>query len=151
MILDQIRLRGSPASCAGLANCTAYYAEPLWFPDSLLCLAKPPLVLVGCRNWSVQKIYELACLAGGQWFHCKGGAGERKVETHEVVSWVFDSCKLTLIKFYIFRQKRMFFDAVSLRLQKGGRGPMLVIIPLLLIKGTQGRPFTNPCCLDKQV
>ena len=143
---------------------------------------------------SVHKIYELACLAGGQWFHCKGGAGERKVETHErdrcVMGfwqlqthtddiaelcrlWILECCfifgqlftpfseinfvsidfvewkfvlfwfvSLCVLKFLHLQKKKMY-----LRLQKGGRGCMLVIIPLLLIKGTQGRPSTS----DKQV
>ena len=52
--------------------------------------------------------------------------------------------------FYIYLQKqKMFFEAASLRGQKGGRGRFLVLIPLLLIKGTQGS--TNPNVPDKQV
>ena len=43
----------------------------------------------------------------------------------------------------------MLFEAASLRRQKGGRGRFLVLIPLLLIKGTQGS--TNPNFPDKQV
>ena len=37
----------------------------------------------------------------------------------------------------------MFSEAAALRLQKGGRGGILVIIPLLLIQGLQGCPSTD--------
>ena len=52
--------------------------------------------------------------------------------------------------FYIYLQKqKMFFEAASLRGQKGGRGRFHVLIPLLLIKSPQGS--TNPNFPDKPV
>ena len=45
------------------------------------------------------------------------------------------------------QREKMFFEAAALRLQKGGRGGILVIIPLLLIQGLQGCPSTDcPNC-----